>query len=137
LNLEVKKQAVERTLFGTRYQEIQATLSSFNEEVAELSTIDRALFSVPDTLEYIRDLIPKSVVINAFEYQDEALTVSLQGVAETRESLLDLQKALEASLLVKEVNVPLSNFDSKSQISFSMEIFLTFSQLPYYANSTK
>jgi len=136
LSLEVQKVNVERKLFGTRYQEIQEALTIFNDEVAALSSIDAALFSVSSTLEEVMALVPAGVTVTKLGFEDANLILDLHGVADTRETLLELQNSFEDSLLIDESVLPISNYDQKSNISFQMNIRLNFTQLPDYGTST-
>lgn len=134
-NLEIEKSGIEGTLYGARYQEIQAALSQFNQEVSALSTIDQSLISVPLTLRIILDLIPRGITLTSIDFGDENLSINLNGIARSRGELIALQESLHSSEMVKEVNLPLSSFDQSYQISFSAEIVLDFSHLPFYASS--
>lgn len=136
LSLELQKENVERKLFGTRYQEIQEALTLFNDEVSTLSSIDAALFSVPSTLDEVVALLPLGVTVSKIGFEDANLTLDLHGVADTRETLLELQNNFQASNLIEEAVLPISNFDQKNDISFQMNIRLNFTQLPDYGTTS-
>ena len=135
LNLEIQKESVEVKLFGTRFKEIQDALTLFNEEVSILTSIDVVLFSIPDTIDSVMALFPSGIEITQVSFEDASLTVDLEGVADTREALLELQNDLESSLLIEEALLPISNYDQKNDISFQMSLRLNFTQLPDYATS--
>ena len=134
-NLEIERDGIESTLYGVRYQEVQAALSEFNQEVSILTAIDQGLISVPLTLDIVLDLIPKGITLTSIDFTDKNLSIVFNGIARNRGELIALQAALNSSELVKEVNLPLSSFDESYQISFSAEIVLDFSHLPFYASS--
>jgi type IV pilus assembly protein PilM len=135
INLEMEKASIENTLYGTRYQDIQKELTAFNAEVAILSSIDISLTSVPVVLENIDDLIPVGALINSIQFYDSELMLKISGIAESREQLLEIQDNFEAAEFISEVDIPLSNFDESSEISFQATLILYFPELPKYGES--
>ncbi len=136
LNLEINRSGVEKTLFGTRYQDIKEDLTIFNQEVTALTKIDQTLTSVPTVFEQVLNLVPSEIRILGLSYYDVDLSIKLTGVAQNRQQLLDLQANLENDPIVKEFEIPLSSYDQKSETAFTVTIFLNFSQLPHYADSS-
>lgn len=136
LHLEIKKSSVEQMIYGTRYEEIRSAITTFNEEVTALTTVDASLFSVTKTLEDIMLIIPDGIKITLLKYNDYDLWFEMAGVADNREDLLGLQHALEEEKFISDVVAPISNFDEKEQISFVMKLTLNFPELtPYGTNS--
>lgn len=132
IKLEIQKSAVEKLTYGTRYREIQEEINEFNSEVVTLAKIDSALFSLPHLLQSIYQLMPEEVAITNFSFNDTDLAVVINGIAPTREKLLETQKNLENAIFIKEVIAPISNYDEKSQISFLIKIVIDFTQLKQY-----
>lgn len=130
--LAIEMKRVENTLFGTRYQEIKSQLTQFNNEINQLSQIDNALFSVPATLVAVLGDLPSGIELTGYSYDDAALSLKIAGVAKKREQLLLLQDQLKALPFVKNVLAPLSNYDEKENVSFSIELTLSFAELPTY-----
>lgn len=135
LTLEIEKSGIEKTLYGTRYQEIKEALTTFNSEVTALRKIDQTLISVPMVLETILDIVPSSITLTGIEYNDSDLTINLKGIARNRDDLMSLQNLLNESSYVKEASIPLSAYDVRDQSSFSVSILLNFTELPFYASS--
>ncbi|MEK7146204.1 MAG: pilus assembly protein PilM [Patescibacteria group bacterium] len=134
--LESDRQLIQNTLFGTRYQEIQTLFTDFNKEINSLTQIEAALFSIPTMLDEIYGVLPVGVTISALEFNDSSLSVEIQGMADTRDDLLSYQQNLKELEIVKEVSLPLSNFNDKTQIAFTLNLSLQFSKLsPYGADS--
>ncbi len=133
--LAIDKKRVENVLYGTRYQEIKAQLTQFNNEINQLSQIDAALFSVPDTLKEILETLPPGIRLTAYVYDDAALDLKITGVADSREELLGLEDQFKALGFVKDVFAPLSNYDEKQNVSFTIELQLSFSLLPIYGSA--
>lgn len=135
LTFEIQKSAIDKVIFGTRYQEIRREIDSFNKEVSELSEINNSLFSLPKTMENINKLIPKEIKITAMEYSDMTLSFDIAGIAETREALLKTHQNLKSAPFIEEVITPISNYDAKSNISFTLTIKLIFKELPRYGTN--
>ncbi len=136
LRLEIDRSGVEKTLFGTRYQEIKEELTLFNQEVSALTKIDQTLISVPLVLESVLELIPREIQVLSMNYFDEDLSVQITGIASGRDALLELQENLENDPIIKEFDIPLSAYDQKSETSFTVTLLLNFPQLPSYATSS-
>ena len=117
-------------------EEIKTALEDFNNEVMVLSNIDNGLFSVPETIESIYDLIPSDgITITSIKFNDEELYMEIIGVSSTRDKLLELQRNAEASEIVNEAAIPLSSYDKKTKIPFQLNIYLNFTALPPYGTS--
>jgi type IV pilus assembly protein PilM len=134
--MEIEKSAIEKTIFGTRYQEIRDGINEFNQEVEELSTIDSKFFSLPKVITDIEELVTDGIKITSMTYSDIDLSFEITGVAKAREDLLELQQNFENAEFIEKVVAPISNYDDKSQLSFSVKIFLNFAKLTPYASNT-
>lgn len=132
LNLEIKKSSVDQVIYGTRYKEIRELINTFNTEVAELSAIDNALFSVARVTSDIYDLVPQGISVTALKFNDEELSLEVIGVAENRDVLLETHQLFQTAEFVDEVITPVSNYDRSTQIPFSITLKLLFKKLPKY-----
>ncbi len=130
--LEIEKARIDNTLYGTRYQEVYSALSVFNEEINQLSKIDQVLVSVPSILKTVVEALPEGIEVTAYTYKDEDLTLKLTGVAKNRETLLLMENQLKAIPFVEAVIAPLSNYDLRENVSFTVDLQLLFSDLPRY-----
>lgn len=133
LNLEIRKSAIEKMIYGTRYGEIRESITTFNTEVNILSTIDNSLFSTPALLDNVYETFPSGITIGSIRFSDSELNIEISGIADTREDLLQLQQNLENTAFIDEVIAPISNYDQRSQISFVLKLNLNFIELPPYA----
>ncbi|MBI4234889.1 pilus assembly protein PilM [Candidatus Peregrinibacteria bacterium] len=127
--LEIEKSSIDKILYGTRYQEIRDATNSFNKEVSELGEIDNTLFPISTLLEKIMANIPKSITLSELQYNNADLSLEISGIADTREDLLSITKNFKELPFVDEVLTPISNYDQKSQISFSIGLRLIFKEL--------
>ena len=132
LHLETQKSAIERTLYGTRYQQIRDGIVQFNGEVEALTKIDQTLFSTPDLLDKIKKLTPGGVEITSIKFLDSELKIGITGIAKARKDLLEIQASFEKADFVQEVIAPISNFDESEELSFLLEIKLQFTKLNQY-----
>lgn len=136
LHLRTAKEAVEKMVYGTRYQEIKTEISTFNKEVNDLKTINSELFSVPATIEEIYSLMPEGVVITSFAFTDQSVAFDVSGIANDRNTLLEAQNRLKNAEFVEQLISPISNYDEKETISFRLTIKLAFTKLqPYGAGA--
>lgn len=130
--LEIKKSSIQTIIFGSRYKQIYDEITAFNTEINDLSRIDKGLFSIPDTLHKIFGYIPEGIDIVSWNFSDNDLTFGFSGIADGRDALLKLQSNFEQCEFVSEVKSPISNFDAKQSISFSLLIKLNFTKLACY-----
>lgn len=135
LGLEIEKSAIDKLIYGTRYNEIRAAIISFNKEVNEVSDIDTSLFSTYKVTEEILEKIPSSVELINLNFNDETLEITMTGIAQNREKLLAFSNELRNIKFVEEVVTPISNFDAKKDISFILKLKLTFKELPKYGSA--
>lgn len=130
---EAEKNSLQKLIYGARYQEIKNAITSFNSEVSALTSVQGKLFSVPHLLDAVFGAVPNGVTVSSLNFSNEDLTVSMSGVAENREILLNTQKNLENLPFVEKLIAPLSNFDDKTNISFMLKMNLKFNKLKPYA----
>jgi Tfp pilus assembly PilM family ATPase len=130
--LNIEKNGIERVVFGTRYQSIQEELTSFNQQVQKLTKIEKDLFSVPKTLEAVLQAIPEETIITSYGFDEDTMSIAISGIANDRDELLLLQQNLQEQIFISDINFPISNFDKKNDISFSIKVFLEPSELPAY-----
>ena len=135
--VEAHRSSLQQLIYGTRYQEIKQAITNFNNEVSALTTIQKSLFSVPELLKNVFGSMPKGATISSLEFDNKDLSVNISGIANTRETLLNVRKKLEEQPYVQEIIAPLSNFDEKENISFILKLKLKFNELkPYAWNAT-
>ncbi len=135
-NLNTVKSAVENVIYGTRYQDVIKEINIFNSELDSLIQIDRQLFSIPDVLNNINNLLPKGITTSVMSFNHNDISLEIEGVAENRNILLEMKKNLEAAEFIEDLIAPISNFDQKTKISFTIKIYLNRSKLTKYGSFT-
>ena len=136
MHLESRKASIEQMVYGTRYEDIRSGITIFNAEIATLKMVDASLFSVNNTLEQIIEIIPPGIEVTFLQYSDADLWFEIVGVADSRETLLELKQSFEEATFISDVVAPISNFDAKEEISFTMKLNLNFSELTPYATES-
>lgn len=136
LDILAQKSAIEKMIYGTRYQQIREQIMAFNKEVNDLSRINNGLFSVPTTIKEIYKLLPEGTIITSLTFNDESLAFDVTGIADTRESLLATEDRFKKAEFIQEVISPISNYDEKTTISFKMTLKLNFTKLSKYDPDT-
>lgn len=127
--LEIEKSSIDKILYGTRYQDIRDATNSFNKEVNELSEIDNTLFKVSGVLEKVVAALPSGITLTELTFNNSDLSIELTGIAQNRDDLLSITKNFKEQPFIEEVLTPISNYDQKSQISFSIKLKLIFKEL--------
>lgn len=134
--MNIEKTSIDRMLYGTRYQEILGAIRKFNREVDDIHRIETALFSMPGLLDSVTALLNRNITLNRFRFSDSDMTVEIGGVAANRESLLAAVQRFKDAEFVSEVTTPLSSYDLREDISFTMRIKLIFKELKPYGSNT-
>ena len=73
-------------------------------------------------LSQVLTLAPASVTILSLEMEDETQTVMVSGRGDSRESVLQFERALRALPWAKSVEAPLQNFASGPDVTFRFTI---------------
>lgn len=134
-HLNAQKSAIDKMIYGTRYQDIKTEISTFNNEVNELSRIDNSLFSVPTTIRQIYALMPNGIDITSFTFLDRDISFEISGIADERTTLLEAQNNLKKAEFVESVIAPISNYDVKNKIPFQIKVKLAFNKLTKYGTN--
>lgn len=132
LRLEAQKSAVDKLLYGKRYQEIRSAIEKFNNEVGVLSNIEGTLFSSAALIEDIQSFFDDGLTLNGVNFSDTDLSLEITGISKTRENLLTLHQNLKKADFVSEIITPISNYDEKVNISFVLKLKLNFKNLKKY-----
>jgi type IV pilus assembly protein PilM len=130
--LEIQKTSIDRILYGTRYQEILTAINGFNKEVSEIYDIESKFFNTPKFLSKVEALLSDGITLNRLSFVDSELTLEISGIARTREDLHEIVQNFQNADFVSKVTTPLSIYDLRTDISFSMKIDLIFKELPHY-----
>lgn len=129
LVLETDKKSVEQAgVFGEgqgQFQELKSFEDQFqktNDSVERIIKMEKAHLHWAGALRDLGMLLPQGVVISELSTKD--YTVMLRGKASTRENLLAFKSALEGYGCAEDVQVPLSNLVSRTNVEFQLDFVL-------------
>ncbi len=116
-DLENKK----HTSTASGFSVLEGKINQFNSNLEKIATLQsqHIRFS-PFLIELIR-LTPSEVRFTNLQAQKEGNVVEVQGVAKTRDSLIHFQKNLEGSEFFKDIESPLSNLESRENVTFQLK----------------
>lgn len=92
---------------------------SINSKISTLSKFQDSHLEWSGALEKLTQTVPDEISITGMATKD--FRVFLIGRAKTREKLLELQEAINASECFSGLNMPLSNLVSKEDVDFQMD----------------
>ncbi|MBI3290880.1 PilN domain-containing protein [Candidatus Falkowbacteria bacterium] len=113
-------QIVDQTTLTTRYattfgQEVK----EFNSRIKTVAGIQAENISWARFLVELALLVPDKISVNNLTIKDD--NILLNGLAETRDDLLNLQDSMENSDLFSAVDIPLDNLLKKEDVSFTLK----------------
>lgn len=108
-----------KSFVGIKQQVTQA-----NERIALVAAIQKQYHSFHTTLLEIISIIPNTIVLNSLTIQETNNTMTMSGLAQTRDDLLALQQSLEQLPFVSSVTFPTSLLSEREQIAFTFDIRL-------------
>lgn len=66
----------------------------------------------------VNDILPKDINVDQIDVQDDVLT--LEGVADSRESLLSVEQVFQGQACFSDASIPLSQLAEKEDITFKL-----------------
>jgi hypothetical protein len=106
---------------------ISSTTSNIKSINSKLTIIDNKL-QYPDVISFVNLVLSKKATTTKVSdivfivNSAKKMTINLQGVSATRESLSAFSKSLQTIPEFKSVNVPLSSYTKDKDLSFSVDI---------------
>lgn len=122
--LDKETKNFEELIYGKRYTELKENILSFNSEVNKLYTLDNSIVDLPEVYEKLITISPEGVSLSRLSYSKEAGNLIVNGVADTRSTLLSYKSKLDAMDGIGEIDFPISNLDKSNDISFEISIEL-------------
>lgn len=124
--LESQSQKIKHDISVKNNKGLLESLASIQ---TNLSYIDIQKTSLYDTLLYVLERKPKDIKITKFNYvkgDTDNSSLSLEGYADTRDSLLSFSQKLESEKKFAKIELPISNLAKQSDIVFSLTILGKF-----------
>lgn len=101
-------------------EETSALIQKINTTSAALLQI-KSLSVVPqEVINLISQLRPEGVSITEYKMDFDAGTIKVTGTAKDRLSLITFKQNVQKSELLSEVDIPISNFETESNLPFSL-----------------
>jgi hypothetical protein len=119
-------QSKENSTKALRDQNFQDKIKQVNSSLGAL----KMFVGVPsprNTYLKIVDSLPEGVYIDRYTYgliDDSSASISISGVAPDRERLLELQNKLKSNSEFSGINIPITGFTKKKDLSFSLNFNL-------------
>ena len=112
---------VHRTNIATRSNDdFSKQVRSINSDVGIVESIQSGYTEWSYMMENLMKTIPRDISISQFTANKNTNLVTINGLARTRDSLLDLKELLEASPNYENVEFPIKNLLQKENINFTI-----------------
>lgn len=114
----------ETIFFPAELQDSEKEIQKINSDLQKLSSFYEKQPDFTGFMEKISKIFPKgihptSLALNSAG-KDEVFSVSLRGISQTRESLLQLKKNIDSEPGLKDVYFPLANLVQQEDIEFNV-----------------
>ncbi|MDZ7612123.1 MAG: PilN domain-containing protein [Candidatus Moranbacteria bacterium] len=116
-------QDMEKARSSSYNKTIREAENSVNDYYQKAGVADKNISSQPHFWNVINDLgrlLPEGVYYSDLKISGEE--VALEGFAEKRNQLVELEKALKESDKFSQVKIPISSFTSKENINFNINL---------------
>lgn len=119
---EIENTDIQNQQLGA-YKELISYENDFrsaNKDIAEIDSVIRGGLFWSEIFNELDKLSSDGIGLTSFLSNDYSL--HLDGIAETRQKLLDFQSSLENNKCFSEINSPLSNLVSRDNIEFTLDL---------------
>lgn len=101
-------------------------IKNANEMSGKILAVKKVSFSSTGLVNKIYNSKPQEVVINMYDIDLDKGTGEIEGIAQNRQSLVTFRENLEKNTDIGNIEIPISNFESGSNLEFIMK----FNYLP-------
>ncbi|MCX6779338.1 MAG: hypothetical protein NTU97_03850, partial [Candidatus Magasanikbacteria bacterium] len=120
LDDNLKQFQTKTTLIEAESKGINEQLVKINETLRQANVANSAYIDLSKKLVEIYNYKTTGITLSGLDIEKQTEKFTVQGKALTRQNLLDYQKKLEASGLVKDLNIPISMLTAKENIDFEI-----------------
>ncbi len=123
LNESVQQVSLHSSAIDKEFNAVNKNILFVNDELKKIEFVntERAPWSTRLLL-ILKEMSPPSITLSGLSVSHDGSTIALQGRAQNRNSLLDLQSRLKKIPFVKDATVPLDNLIPQDNIEFQMTI---------------
>ena len=121
-----ENQTKEKSVQSLREQNFQDKIKSVNSSLEALKNSINIL-SPKGAYNKIVNSLPAGVYIDRYTYgliDDNNASISISGVAPDRDKLIELQKKINSNPEFTSINIPITSFTKKKDLSFSFNFNL-------------
>jgi len=120
LQIHFMETVKDTTLITRGSENYTAQVKQLNSAITSVENIQSEYINWSYLLEFLHQLSDQDINISNINVNKEKEVISLNGMAATRDSLLQLKKKLEESNYFTEINLPIKNLLEKENISFDI-----------------
>lgn len=106
-------------------KKIEQDVENINKALSRISTIEKNKTVWSDTLIELSKIAPRDIRFSNIKLDKQEKTITILGLAKTREEFLQFQNDIEKSEYFEKVVSPASNIISPENINFQIEATLT------------
>jgi hypothetical protein len=124
--IKSENQIKERSVQVLKDQNFQDKIKLVNSSLEALKTSINIL-SPKEAYNKILNSLPEGVYIDRYTYgliDDNSASISISGVAPDRDKLIELQKKINSNPEFTSINIPITSFTRKKDLSFSFNFNL-------------
>lgn len=121
--LRVQQQKTQQTVDNTLQQQgelPQKKIRQINDLITRVTGIQKSHSAVVPLLQTVFAIIPDGITVSTLDLDPQKLTVSVSGIASTRQALLSLEESFSSSQVMKNVVNPVSNLLQRDTIPFTI-----------------
>ncbi len=102
------------------HQKINERVNAYNRQIRLLNDIQNEYYIWPETLFNVNQAISQGIHLQRLTINLSEKSLTFEGIANTREDLLNFKTSLEKCNLVSEINIPLNTLLKKQNIDFNI-----------------
>lgn len=103
----------------------EINIAEVSKNVSRLTTLFPLKQSPERFISAVYELTPKEIELKQVAYTDASKRITMLGLAQSREIILQYKEVIESSDVFERVALPLSTFELSEDIPFTMEFFVT------------
>ncbi|MGB0757126.1 MAG: PilN domain-containing protein [Patescibacteria group bacterium] len=114
---EMQISLVNASLAGTNQK-----IANVNKDLRDIEKIQKEFVPWSESLWNVLTLVPNEIQVSSLRLSSDESTIYIDGIAQTRESLLEFQESLETAQFAENVYLPLASLLQKTDITFNVTI---------------
>lgn len=123
----------ETTLVTRENRAVEQQIANMNRQISAAQTIQKTAVPWAEFIVAFSKVVPEGVVINSMQMEADANKRStINGLAKTREALLDFESKLRDTPFIEKVNLPFKNKLDKTDAYFTITLSVKFDKVPLF-----